>query len=236
MASSGTDVAGIGQALVPTVLADGRKAHLVGMGGPATAPLLTRITGQIGAAADAVTAFWGTDWPQDITVVATATDGQFTALTGFGGGTAAATTSKGIVFSPGAGLISDDALRIVLRHELFHYATRRDTAADGPRWLTEGVADYVARPRTVAPQPLSSATELPSDTDLATEGPAQTLAYDRAWSFTRFIAERFGEPSLRALYVRACGHGHPDLATAMREVLGEGTAGVLADWRHSLGR
>ncbi|EUA23932.1 peptidase MA superfamily protein [Mycobacterium xenopi 4042] len=38
----------------------------------------------------------------------------------------------------GAAAMSDAALRIVLRHELFHYAARADTALDAPRWLTEG--------------------------------------------------------------------------------------------------
>lgn len=34
--------------------------------------------------------------------------------------------------------MSATALRIVLTHELFHYAARVDTALDAPRWLTEG--------------------------------------------------------------------------------------------------
>ena len=47
--------------------------------------------------------------------------------------------------------MSDASLRIVLRHELFHYAARADTAADAPRWLTEGVADFIGRPQTPLP-------------------------------------------------------------------------------------
>jgi len=34
--------------------------------------------------------------------------------------------------------MSDSALRIVLTHELFHYAARVETALDAPHWLTEG--------------------------------------------------------------------------------------------------
>ena len=65
------------------------------------------------------------------------------------------------------------ALRIVLSHELFHYAARADTALDAPRWLTEGVADYVApaahpAARRCAPLP----TALPSDADLVAPGTA----------------------------------------------------------------
>ena len=52
-----------------------------------------------------------------------------------------------IVFAPGAaGYERKIGLRIVLTHELFHYAARADTALDAPRWLAEGVADFVARP------------------------------------------------------------------------------------------
>jgi hypothetical protein len=54
-------------------------------------------------------------------------------------------TGQRIVFAPGASDMSDDALRIVLRHELFHFVSRAQTALDAPRWLTEGVADFVGR-------------------------------------------------------------------------------------------
>ena len=51
--------------------------------------------------------------------------------------------------------------------------------------------------------------DCPTDADL-TRGPDRSLAYDRAWWFSRFVAEQYGTATLRALYVRACGHGHPD--------------------------
>ena len=126
-------------------LPDGRTAQFIGLG-EHTAPLLTRIGSQIGDAAEAVTAFWGTDWRRDIVIVASGSDEQFAALAGGGADIAAATTGERIVFAPGAAAMSDSALRIVLRHELFHYATRAATASDAPRWLTEGVADFVGAP------------------------------------------------------------------------------------------
>ena len=106
------------------------------------------------------------------------------------------------MFAPGAAQMNDDSLRIVLRHELFHYAARAETAADAPRWLTEGVADYVGRPPT--PLPANSATMaqrgLPTDAELS--GPNAQLAYDRAWWFSRFVAGTYGPAALRSLYVR----------------------------------
>jgi hypothetical protein len=134
--------------------------------------------------------------------------------------------------------MSDAALRIVLRHELFHFAARAATASDAPRWLTEGVADFVARPDAPRPGPDRAAevATLPSDADLDTEGPTRTLAYDRAWWFTRFVADRYGISSLRRLYERACEPGHPEIETAVSETLGAGLGEVLAEWRRWLSR
>ncbi|MGH3674868.1 MAG: peptidase [Mycobacterium sp.] len=224
-----------GSSLAPrsVTLADGRAVELLSLGGPRTEPLLARISAQLDGAARAVTAFWGADWPRDIVVVATTSDEQFRALAGGGSDIAAATARQRIVFAPGAAAMSDDALRIVLRHELFHFAARADTALDAPRWLTEGVADFVARPEAPRPGPARAATlaQIPTDADLDTAGTARTLAYDRAWWFTRFVADRYGTATLRRLYERACGPGHPDVATAVSDTLGAGVPEVLAGWR-----
>jgi hypothetical protein len=72
---------------------------------------------------------------------------------------------------------------------------------------------------------------LPSDADLETVGRTRTLAYDRAWWFTRFVADRYGIAALRSLYQRACGPGHPGIETAVSETLGADLGEVLADWR-----
>lgn len=215
---------------------DGRTVELMSLGGSETQPLLNRVAGGMDDAVRAVTAFWGTGWPRDIVIVATASDEQFRALAGGGSDIAAASTGRRIMFAPGAAAMSDAALRIVLRHELFHYAARADTATDAPRWLTEGVADYVARPDAPRPGPQRAAemARLPSDADLDTEGPTRALAYDRAWWFTRFVADRYGTSGLRRLYDRACGPGHPDVETAVSDTLGAGLGEVLVEWRRWL--
>jgi hypothetical protein len=157
-------------------------------------------------------------------------------LAGGGSDIAAATTARRIVFAPGATAMSAADLRIVLRHELFHYAARAETAADAPRWLTEGVADFVARP--AAPLPgrrlAAEVAVLPTDADLDTVGPTRTLAYDRAWWFTRFVADRYGTPALRRLYLRACGPSHLDVEAAVSETLGADLDEVLVAWRRWL--
>jgi hypothetical protein len=217
----------------PLVLRDGRTVSLMALGGAQTADLESRVWGELDGAADAVTAFWGDDWPRNVVVALTRTDEEFRALAVGAPDIAAATTAQRIVFAPGASSMSDASLRIVLRHELFHYAASGRTAADAPRWLTEGVADFVGRPPTPMPGPQRAAAlaQLPSDADLDTEGAVRSLAYDRAWWFSRFVASRYGAETLRTLYVTACGPGHPDQATAIRATLGVDTPQVLAAWR-----
>lgn len=235
------------------VLRDGRTVHLLGLGGANTSDLLTRVAREIGGAVDAVVAFWGADWQHDIVIVAAGSHEQFHQLTRGPAGTqwvdiAAAAVAdtvdpihrvasgQRVVFAPGAFAMSDYALRIVLRHELFHFASRADTALDAPRWLTEGVADYVGRPPTHRPGPASAAAlaTLPVDSDFDSSGAAQTLAYDRAWWFARFVAETYGVTTLRTLYVRAGGAGHPNAATAMVELLHADEADLLARMKHWL--
>jgi len=230
----------------PLVVGD-RSVRL--LGGPATDRLLSRVASNIGAAIDQVEAFWGHDWSRDISVLAAGSDEQFRAAAGGGppgqwADIAAVTVfdsvdpthrvafGQRIVFAPGAAQISESALRIVLTHELFHYAARVDTALDAPHWLTEGVADFVARPATPVPaDALSIALTLPSDIEMDTPGPQRSLAYDRAWWFARFVADSYGAAKLRAFYLAACGVGHTDVLTAVRDVLGTDYAGVLERWK-----
>jgi hypothetical protein len=233
-----------------SLVVDGRTVQLIGLG-PATAPLLGRIRGEIGGAVNAVAGFWGEDWQRDVVIVAAATDDEFAAEAGPGlrwTGVAAVAVAdrvdfnrriafgQRIVFAPGAASMSDAALRIVLRHELFHYAARTDTAFDAPLFMTEGVADFVGRPHTPVPGPNALPATLPSNAELITAGPQRPRAYDRAWWFARFIADSYGAPTLRRLYLRACGPGHPDPAAAVSETLGIGLPQLLDRWARWLAR
>jgi hypothetical protein len=243
----------IGTAAPGLVVVGDRTVRMTSLGGPRSDVLLSRVAANIGQAVDAVERFWGTDWPRDIAVVATGSQPQFEAQAG--GGPAARwadiaavavadrvdparriAIGQRIVFAPGAVDMSDSALRIVLTHELFHYAARADTAVDAPRWLTEGVADYVARPPAPLPKLTQLPTALPSDADLDATGLQRSLSYDRAWWFARFVADTRGTTTLRGLYEAACGVGHVDLPTALHDVMGVDTAGALADWQHWLTR
>ncbi len=201
-------------------------------------------------AVDAVTAFWGDDWPREIVVVTTGTDADFAAQTGEPtrdwSGVAAMTVAdrvdmdkreafgQRIVFAPGANSMSESALRIVLRHELFHYAARADTALDAPRWLVEGVADYVGRPAAPRPGPTAVPARLPTDAELDAGGKQGSAAYDRAWWFARFVADEYGPAALRRFYVEACGPDHPDPDASSRAALGVGLGDLLSRWQRWL--
>lgn len=231
-----------------TVVVGDRTVRLWGLGGTTSDRLLSRVASNMGSAIRAVEAFWGVDWPRDISVLAAGSNEQFRAAAGGGpapqwADIAAVTVAdrvdptrrvalgQRIVFAPGAANMNEPALRIVLSHELFHYAVRATTASDAPRWLTEGVADFVARPPTPVPHDaLPVPLTLPSDGELDAPGPQRSAAYDRAWWFARFVADTFGAPKLRDLYVAACGVGHVDVPTAVHDVLGVDTAGLLVRW------
>jgi hypothetical protein len=230
-----------------------RTLVMTNLGGSQSQILLARVAADMGQAIRAVEAFWGTDWPHDVDVVATGSQRQFEARAGGGpagqwADIAAVAVAdhvepgrrialgQRIVFAPAAAGMSESALRIVLNHELFHYAARADTAVDAARWLTEGVADYVARPHTPLPDVEPVPTALPSDAELAAPGPQRSQAYDRAWLFALFVADTRGAPALRSLYQAACGDGHTELPDAVHEVLGTDLAGILADWQQWLTR
>ncbi|WP_307786912.1 hypothetical protein [Mycolicibacterium mengxianglii] len=223
------------------------EVTLVSLGGEATDPLLRRIATDLDGAVDAVESFWGPAWPHEIVIVAAGTDAEFrdqapgvADTAGVAAVTVADTvnpSSSGlrIVFAPGAVAMSPQALLVVLTHELFHYAARSSTAADAPRWLTEGVADYVARPVNSdfdgVRRGQGVPTALPTDEEFSAREPELTLAYDRAWLFVRYLADRYGPAVLRSFYTRAAGQGHVDVDTALRQVLRTEPADALTGWQ-----
>ena len=230
-----------------TVLGDGRIVRLTSPGGARTDALLTRVRGDMDDAARAVKQFWGDDWTREIAILVTGSDAQFIEDAGLDpqrqwtdiAAVAVAdevdfdrrrASGQRIVLAPGASGMTDAALRIVLTHELFHLAARTETALDAPRWLTEGVADFVARPGVPLPPGAAATTALPSDAELDATGPARSAGYDRAWWFARFVADSYGVDGLRRLYEQACGPGHGDFATAVRTALGTDLADLQIRW------
>jgi hypothetical protein len=140
---------------------------------------------------------------------------------------------------------------IVLRHEITHVATARDTTLSSPRWLVEGIAEYVAYrdssspARTVAQELRAAVTSgglpaaLPSDSAFGAAGAQAAALYQESWLACRLIAERVGTAGLLSFY-RAVGAGvgagDAPVTTAMTAVLHESQATFVAQWRAYLQR
>ena len=228
--------------------------RLISLGGAPTDGLLTRIAGDIGDAVGAVEKFWGTDWDHEIVVIATDSQAQFVAQAGLapdGNWADIAAVSvadhvdfahhhasgQRIVFAPGAANMSDGSLRIVLTHELFHLAARADTALDAPRWLLEGVADFVARPPRAATGRTPRRTpRCPPTPTWMWPGRSGSGATTAPGGSPDSSPTRYGVDALRRLYVEACGPGHGDFETAVHRALGTDTAELRARWAQWLTR
>ena len=191
--------------------------------------------------------FWGSDWPRKIEVMLTDSDYRFAfeahldpretwtdiaavAVADSVDPDQRTAIGQRIVLAPGATAMSDEALRVVLTHELFHFAARADTAVDAPRWFVEGVADFVARRPEPIPGDAAMDAALPDDPELDSPGPQRSAGYDRAWWFARFVADEFGVDGLRRLYRQACGPEHGDFAGAVDKALGIDMAALQMRW------
>jgi hypothetical protein len=140
--------------------------------------------------------------------------------------------------------------RVVLTHEITHVATGRVTGASMPDWLIEGFADYVGFRGTGVPVPVAGRelavrvaagwlpSRLPADSAFAGGNRQLAAVYEEAWLACRYVATRWGERALVALYrtVGANGrHGRPDAVDdGIAGVLHTSAAGFVAGWRNFL--
>ncbi|WP_432932256.1 hypothetical protein ACQPZZ_14140 [Microbispora sp. CA-135349] len=150
---------------------------------------------------------------------------------------AAVATAGRVIVQPAAfARLTATGRLVVVTHELTHVATAGPRAV--PMWLMEGFADYVGYldsglpVRTIAAELAADVAagkaalhNLPGSADFAAR-PAQ--AYEEAWLACRYIAVRFGERSLVALYRAA---SREEIGAALREVLGLTAEGLTREWR-----
>lgn len=225
---------------------------------PGTDGTVDRTRNVLRQSVSAVTAFWGPQWPRRAVVVATATPEEFAAIAHSSptdtSSAAAATVfdrvdgdtvvGQRVVLAPAAQELPQPALAVVLRHELTHVAARSVTAKDAPLWITEGVAEYVGRKGTyvrlddaapdlaAAVRAGQSPNALPSDQEFDVASDRSALAYQTAWALAAYVADRYGEVRLKALYrgVAASGDaGRQD--NAIVTALGVDRNRLIAEWR-----
>ncbi|WOC13712.1 peptidase MA family metallohydrolase [Gordonia sp. MP11Mi] len=227
---------------------------------PKTDKTLTRIESILPNAIAAVSKFWGDDWTQKAAVVTTGDQTEFSGLTRTAASdttvAAAATVfsridrrakqvvGQRIVLSPNAVDLSEPALAVVLRHELMHVATRLSTSEISPMWLTEGVPEYVGRKGTyrefvdAAPDLAVEVAadrvpkKLPVDSDFAVDSDAARVAYQSAWSFAAFVADKYGESKLKDMYRKMTAAGDtPAMDAAMKTAVGHDKNALVKQWQ-----
>lgn len=237
---------------------------LTGAGGfvlshPGGEALAARVLAELDDAVAAVTEVWGPAWSRQVAVLIPAGVDEMRALVGPGfatgsiAGVAVADrvdpdthTARGqrVVLNPdSAGALSPLSLGVLLRHEITHVAARGETVDGAPMWVLEGFADYVGYRRSDVPPrkaaPLLAAqvrqglpTALPADADF--RGGAMELAYQQSWSLNLYLASTLGEPGLVRLHRRLARVGVSEVDGVLREVTGQGTAGLVRGWQDFL--
>lgn len=219
----------------------GTHSLVLGVGHPPA------LLGEVAAAADlavpAVAAAWpGAAWREKVVVLVPGSLDAMAALLGEGTaayrGVAAVTTGRTGGGAADRVVVNPEAYRdlgpfgraFVLTHETVHVATRADTSAATPLWLSEGLADKIAyrgtgRTAAEAAPELGRAVRagnvpaaLPPDADFTSGGDpgAVARAYEGAWLACELIADRWGEERLADFY-RAVGVS--GARRAFREVL-----------------
>jgi hypothetical protein len=213
------------------------------------------------AAVRAVSSVVGTGWARRVAVLVSSSATELDAL---GGDSSLRDISAITVFDPapgsdgaptGARVLVDPAAvarltpagrSTVLRHEITHIAVAAATTINQPRWLIEGLAEYVANlgdarpPTTIAAElhrEVAGGTvpaALPTDGQFSAGSPRAAQVYEESWLACRLIAEHVGTTGLLRLYrtvgaTAAAGDG--PVSAGFRDVLHESLAQFVTQWR-----
>lgn len=238
----------------------GRRSLVLGVG--QSAQRLTEIADAADRAVPAVGDAWPSPWAGRIVVLVPASldamgrllgapaasyRGIAAVTTGEVGGGPEAPADRVIVNPDAYAVLGAFGKRFVLTHETTHVATRTQTTAATPLWLSEGFADWVAyrgtgRTAVQAAPELARAVRagrtpgaLPDDRAFAFGGDAEAMAraYEGGWLACAMIADRWGEARLTAFY-RAVG-AHPQregaVEKALNDVLDTTPEEFTARWR-----
>jgi hypothetical protein len=234
-----------------------RGAASLVLGHPDSASSLPAIASAVDDAVPAVTAVIGTDWPGKVAVFVPSSAAEFAALSG---GVSSTDISAVTVFDdPGQTrlarvvvrpnvlkTLSPTGLQIVLRHEITHVATATTTSPITPRWMIEGLAEYVGnlgsgQPIAQAASELATAvrsgavpTRLPLDSDFSGTGTAVERVYEQSWLACRYLASRLRPAGLVALYVAVGRSSAPDdtaFGVELKGALGMSVPQFVAAWQ-----
>lgn len=238
----------------------GRRSLILGVGqSDTTLRTYARLADR---AVPAVSEAWGTRWTRRVVVlVPHSLDGMAALLgspsasyrgiaavtTGEAGGSGRAPADRVVVNPDAYAVLGAVGKQVVVTHETTHVATRTDTTAATPLWLSEGYADWIAyrdtdrTPADAAPE-LARAVQagkvpadLPVDKDFGFDSDPTHLAqaYEGGWLACRMIADHWDERRLGEFYRAVGGHGERAgaVAGALRKVLGTTPGAFTARWR-----
>lgn len=244
----------------PVRAVSGERSLVLGVGqSPAT---LRGYAALADRAVPTVADAWGDDWARRVVVLvprslegmagllgapASGYRGIAAVTTGEAGGSPKAPADRIIVNPEAYGVLGGLGRQVVFTHETTHVATRADTTAATPLWLSEGYADWVGYRGTgrtavqIAPELQRAVLEartpsrLPKDEDFGFGGNATQLAqaYESGWLACRMIADRWGEVRLNEFYRAVGAHGKRAGAVegALRDVLGTTPQRFTEQWR-----
>lgn len=161
--------------------------------------------------------------------------------------TAGSFAGSRVVINPANFNAASSFNRLLIRHELTHVAMFERTGPLTPRWLVEGIAEWVSHagsdlPTTTLAGPLPYLVDeegvpdyLPLDSDFGIIGEAG-VGYASGWLLCRYIADRWGDKALLKFYDAMgtpTGLDKPGekLDTVLRSVLKTDEAALLRAWR-----
>jgi hypothetical protein len=247
-----------------------RRARVLVLGPPDKLATMRAAAVVATAAIPRVTAVWGSKWPRRVVVQVPETEKEMGRITDDRGDLhriAALTSTETSAGNSGPTPVGDrvtlnpviwpqlssTGVEVVLTHELTHVATRPDTGASMPKWLSEGFADYVGYldlgllDSQIAPelaglvQAGTLPATLPGNHAFDGANPKIADAYEEGWMACSYIAARYGQSRLVRFYRavgQASGPAPQAVAAAMDSVLHRTPRQFRAAWhgylRHQL--
>ncbi|MEU0879639.1 hypothetical protein ABZ345_13625 [Lentzea sp. NPDC005914] len=212
--------------LQPTETVHCKEAVLTASSGTVTSSscdgeLAARVLAVVDDSVSGVANILDISWSRRVDVVIPASESELVSLVG-----PAFADMAGIAIRDGAGqrvvlnrvraaALTPLELRVLLRHEITHVATRDQTSDSAPLWLVEGFADWVAfhglgvSLRQAAPLLTSNVSALPTDFS----GPGRDLAYQQAYSIMAYLESRVGERGVVDFFLQHASRSAVDVSS-----------------------
>ncbi len=217
---------------------------------------------EVDRAVPRVDAVWGHSWAEHVLLVVTRTEDEMASLLGgkpsayrqlaavtrgeLGAEEGTAAADRILVNPKAYADLSSMGRRVILGHEITHVAARARTQTWTPKWLAEGLADYVGYLKSgladdVIAQELTDdvrkgklPTELPDNSDFGTTNSDLPQTYEMSWLACKMIVERYGGRDALVTFYRTIGAPGGDASVvdrAFQEVLGITSAAFTKEWR-----